>query len=69
MEQMNLKLDNVFSDILGKSGQSVIKAILNGERDPKVLSDLADPRCRTSKEEIEKSRPKGDCPWRADAAA
>ena len=55
MEQMNLKLDNVFSDILGKSGQSVIKAILNGERDPKVLSDLADPRCRTSKEEIEKS--------------
>ena len=52
---MNLKLDNVFSDILGKSGQSVIKAILNGERDPKVLSDLADPRCRTSKEEIEKS--------------
>ena len=55
MEQMNLKLDNVFSDILGKSGQSVIKAILNGERDRKVLSDLADPRCRTSKEEIEKS--------------
>ena len=55
MEQMNLKLDNVFSDILGKSGLSVIKAILNGERDPKVLSDLADPRCRTSKEEIEKS--------------
>ena len=35
MEQMNLKLDNVFSDILGKSGQSVIKAILNGEKRPK----------------------------------
>ncbi len=55
MEQMNLKLDNVFSDILGKSGQAIIKAILSGERDPKKLSALADPRCRTSKEEIEKS--------------
>ena len=55
MEQMNLKLDNVFSDILGKSGQAIIKAILDGERDPKKLSALADSRCKTSKEEIEKS--------------
>ncbi len=55
MEQMNLKLDNVFSDILGKSGQTIIKAILDGERDPKKLSALADSRCKTSKEEIEKS--------------
>lgn len=55
MEQMNLKLDNVFSDILGKSGQAIIKAILDGERDPKKLSALADSRCKTSKDEIEKS--------------
>lgn len=55
MEQMNLKLDNVFSDILGKSGQAIIKAILDGERDPRKLSALADSRCKTSKEEIEKS--------------
>lgn len=55
MEQMNLKLDNVFSDILGKSGQAIIKAILDGERNPKKLSALADSRCKTSKEEIEKS--------------
>ena len=55
MEQMNLKLDNVFSDILGKSGQAIIKAILDGERDPKKLSALADSRCKTSKAEIEKS--------------
>ena len=55
MEQMNLKLDNVFSDILGKSGQAIIKAIISGERDPKKLSALTDPRCKTSKEEIEKS--------------
>lgn len=55
MEQMNLKLDNVFSDILGKSGQAVINAIISGERDPKKLSLLADPRCKTSREDIEKS--------------
>ena len=55
MEQMNLKLDNVFSDILRKSGLAIIKAILDGERDPKKLSALADSRCKTSKEEIEKS--------------
>ena len=52
MEQMNLKLDNVFSDILGKSGQAIIKAILDGERDPEKLASLADWRCKKSKEEI-----------------
>lgn len=55
MEQMNLKLDNVFSDILGKSGQAIIKAILDGDRDSKKLSAMADPRYKTSKEEIMKS--------------
>ena len=52
MEQMNLKLDNVFSDILGKSGQAIITAILNGERDPEQLASLADYRCKKSHEEI-----------------
>lgn len=55
MEQMNLKLDNAFSDILGKSGQAIIHAILAGERDPKKLASLADCRCKKSREEIEKS--------------
>lgn len=52
MEQMNLKIDNAFSDILGKSGQAIIKAILNGERDPEKLALLADRRCKKSKDEI-----------------
>ena len=55
MEQMNLKLDNVFSDILGKSGQSIITAILAGERDVDKLADLADRRCQKSREEIKAS--------------
>jgi hypothetical protein len=52
MEQMNIKLTNVISDITGVSGQRIITAILTGERDPQVLSALADKRCKRSKEEI-----------------
>jgi transposase len=55
MELMNIKLVNVISDILGKSGQSIISAILAGERDASKLASLADPRCKSSKEIIEKS--------------
>lgn len=55
MEQMNLKLDNVFSDILGKSGQAIIHAIIEGERDAEKLADMADPRCKSSRDDIIKS--------------
>ena len=55
MEMMNIKLSTVISDILGKSGQAIIRAILNGNHDPKSLATLADHRCKASKEEIEKS--------------
>ena len=52
---MNIKLTNVISDILGKSGQDIIRAILAGERDAQKLADLADPRCKVSRETIAKS--------------
>ena len=52
MEQMNLKLTNVLSDIVGLSGQRIITSILAGKRDPEALSQLADGRCKRSKEEI-----------------
>ena len=52
MEQMNLKLNNVFSDILGKSGQAIITAILAGERDAEKLASLADRRCKSSHADI-----------------
>jgi transposase len=55
MELMNIKLGNVISDILGKSGQEIIRAILAGERDALKLSALADPRCKSPKETIAKS--------------
>lgn len=55
MQQMNIKLTLVLSDITGKSGIRIIEAILAGERDPKKLADLADIQCKTPKEEIAKA--------------
>jgi DNA-binding protein YbaB len=55
MELMNIKLTHVISDILGKSGQAIISAIIAGERDASKLASLADPRCKSPKEVIEKS--------------
>lgn len=52
MEQMNIKLSNVLSDIVGKSGLAIIVAIINGERNPIRLAQLADSRCKRSREDI-----------------
>jgi len=55
MEQMNIKLHTVISDLTGMSGRKIITAILNGERDATKLSTLVDPRIKASQEEIQKS--------------
>jgi transposase len=52
---MNIRLDNVLSDVMGKSGKAMIRAILGGERAPKELSKLADSRVKKSPQEIEDS--------------
>lgn len=52
---MNLRLDVAINDITGKSGQAIIRAILQGTRDGKSLAALADPRVRKSKDEIAQS--------------
>jgi len=54
-EQMNIKLHNVLADICGKSGQEIISAILQGEREPEKLVVFVDPKVKASKEEIIKS--------------
>lgn len=46
LEQMNVKLAEVVSDITGATGQRIIAAILKGERDPKALATLRDPKCK-----------------------
>jgi Transposase IS116/IS110/IS902 family. len=52
---MNLLLHNVVSDITGLTGMKIIKAILAGERDPKVLARNRDERCKNSSTTIAKS--------------
>ena len=49
---MNIRLDIAISDINGKTGRVIIKAIIEGERDPKVLAAFADVRVKKSQEEI-----------------
>jgi len=49
---MNLQLPVVLSDIMGKSGQAIIGAILSGERRSEALAQLADPRVRADKQTI-----------------
>ena len=63
LTKMNIQLANVLSDINGLSGQQIIAAILQGERDPWKLADLKDRRVRASREEVARSL-EGN--WRED---
>lgn len=55
LELMNIKLHTVISDILGKTGLSMVKAILDGERSAKELLKYKDHRIKASEETILKS--------------
>jgi transposase len=55
MEQMNLKLQHVISDITGVTGMRIVNAIVEGERDPHQLAMLRDGRIRASEETVVKS--------------
>jgi len=49
LEQMNIKLQHVISDITGKSGQEIIHAIITGERDAFKLATYCDGRINAKK--------------------
>jgi transposase len=50
--QMNLQLHHVVTDITGVTGMAIIRAIVAGERDPRVLASHRDRRCHASVETI-----------------
>jgi transposase len=52
LNEMNLKLHHVFSDIDGTSAQAIIAAILAGERDAHALAKLRDRRCKSPLSDI-----------------
>ena len=48
LEEANIKLDSVISDIMGLSGRRMIEAMIAGVRDPQKLAQLADRRIKAS---------------------
>jgi transposase len=53
--QMNIQLTEVLSDIVGMTGQAIIRAIVVGERDPQVLARYRRSRVKASAEEVTKA--------------
>jgi transposase len=55
LEQMNIKLNEILSDITGVTGMKIIRAIISGERNPVKLASMRDARCNNSKTIIAKA--------------
>ena len=52
LDQMNVLVHRAVSDLTGKTGMGIVRAIVAGERDPLRLAALRDKRCRKSEIEI-----------------
>ncbi len=52
LEDANIKLDSVISDVVGQSGRAMIEALIAGETDPDKLAALAHRRIRASAAEL-----------------
>jgi transposase len=52
LEDANIKIAGVISDILGASGRAFLEALIAGETDPERLADLARGRLRASRAQI-----------------
>lgn len=53
--QMNIQLTEVLSDVMGQTGQAIIRAIVAGERDPAKLAALRNRRIKASAQQIERA--------------
>jgi transposase len=52
LEDANIKLGDVATDVLGKSGRRMLEAIVRGETDPEVLAEMALKRLRAKLEQL-----------------
>lgn len=52
LEDSNIKLASVATDIMGKSGRAILEALLAGEQDPQHLADLAQGRMKGKREQL-----------------
>ena len=72
LTQMNVKLQHVIRDITGKTGMDIIEAIVKGERNPRRLARLRDPRTKSDERTIARSLQghwRRGAPLRADPGA
>ena len=53
--QLNIQLTAVLSDVMGTTGQAIIRAVVAGERDPKVLARHRQARVKATEQEITKA--------------
>jgi len=52
LEEANIKLTSVITDILGTSGRRILKAIVAGQTDPTKLAELGGPRLAATKSQL-----------------
>lgn len=52
LEDANLKLSGVISDVMGVSGRAMLEAIIQGEKDPQKLAQRAHPRLKAAPQEL-----------------
>ena len=52
---MNVQLDTVLSDLMGKTGQAIVRAMVAGERDGTVLARLRDRRVKADEQTLARS--------------
>src|SRR5215216_1204356 len=55
LKLMNIQLSEVLSDITGRSGQAIVRAIVVGERDPAKVAHLRQAGCKHTEVEITKA--------------
>src|SRR4051794_5210556 len=55
LKHMNIQLNLVLTDISGKSGLAILRAIVAGERDPQWLARFRESSCKHSEAEIAKA--------------
>ena len=55
LEDANIKLSSVATDVMGKSGWDMVGAIIDGEQDPQKLAALARGRLKTKREQLEQA--------------
>ncbi len=54
--QMNIQLTEVLSDVMGTTGQAIIRAIVGGERDPRTLARHRHSRVKASEVDIARAQ-------------